>query len=167
MMFFSFTKRQLQERQFLVASLLFEFLVSTSFYILRIVYMAELSPGEIFLALFLRSQLTNTVTVALIFLPKLWYQHKQVRWISEWNWYPCFCNSNSLLYAWIHYDDEYSSLHLEIENLIHKPLTSSIHYFRQYYFYFRFHFWFEKYDRKRSTKVGFLLFPRSFYNSLP
>ncbi|KAG4074877.1 hypothetical protein HA402_009302 [Bradysia odoriphaga] len=74
---------QFRERQFLVASLLIELLVSTSFYILRIVYMAELSPGEIFLALFLRSQLTNTVTVALIFVPKLWYQHKQVRSLAH------------------------------------------------------------------------------------
>ncbi|KAJ6646142.1 putative G-protein coupled receptor [Pseudolycoriella hygida] len=70
---------QFKERQFLLASLLIEFLVSTTYYVLRLVYMAELSPGEIFLALFLRSQLTNTVTVILIFLPKLWYQHKQVR----------------------------------------------------------------------------------------
>ncbi|XP_037926728.1 probable G-protein coupled receptor 158 isoform X3 [Hermetia illucens] len=68
---------QFRERQFLVASLLIEFLVSTNFYILRAIYLPELSPGEIFLALFLRSQLTNTITVGLIFLPKLWYQHKQ------------------------------------------------------------------------------------------
>ena len=70
---------RLQERQFLFASILMEFLVSGSFYVLRAIYLEELSPGAIFLALFLRSQLTNTVTVGLVFLPKLWYQHKQVR----------------------------------------------------------------------------------------
>uniref|UniRef100_A0A1B0C9Q1 Putative g-protein coupled receptor 158 isoform x3 n=1 Tax=Lutzomyia longipalpis TaxID=7200 RepID=A0A1B0C9Q1_LUTLO len=68
---------QFRERQFLVASILIEFVVSSLFYILRALYLPELSPGAIFLALFLRSQLTNTVTVGLIFLPKLWYQHKQ------------------------------------------------------------------------------------------
>lgn len=68
-----------QERQFLVASILIEFLVSANFYILRGFYLPEWSPGAIFLALFLRSQVTNTLTVGLIFLPKLWYQHKQVR----------------------------------------------------------------------------------------
>lgn len=70
--------RLLKERQFLVASVLVEFLTSSSFYILRLVYLQELSPGAIFLALFLRSQVTNTISIGLIFLPKLWYQHKQV-----------------------------------------------------------------------------------------
>lgn len=37
-----------------------------------------MSPSAIFLALFLRSQLTNTMALGLIFVPKLWYQHKQV-----------------------------------------------------------------------------------------
>lgn len=68
----------IQERQFLVASILIEFIVSSSFYILRVVYLPELSPGAIFLALFLRSQVTNSVTIGLVFLPKLWYQQKQV-----------------------------------------------------------------------------------------
>lgn len=55
-----------------------EFLVSSSFYVLRIVYLDELSPVAVFLALFVRSQVTNTLTIALVFLPKLWYQQKQV-----------------------------------------------------------------------------------------
>nr|XP_029714489.1 probable G-protein coupled receptor 158 [Aedes albopictus] len=41
------------------------------------------NPSTLFLALFIRSQLTNTVTLALIFLPKLWYQHKQVRSLAH------------------------------------------------------------------------------------
>ncbi|XP_049530450.1 probable G-protein coupled receptor 158 isoform X3 [Anopheles darlingi] len=68
---------QFRERQFLVASILIEFLVSSTFYILRFWYLDEFNPSTLFLALFVRSQLTNTVTLGLIFLPKLWYQHKQ------------------------------------------------------------------------------------------
>ncbi|XP_062706527.1 metabotropic glycine receptor isoform X3 [Aedes albopictus] len=68
---------QFRERQFLVASILIEFLASSTFYILRFWYLGEFNPSTLFLALFIRSQLTNTVTLALIFLPKLWYQHKQ------------------------------------------------------------------------------------------
>ncbi|XP_049304417.1 uncharacterized protein LOC105231264 isoform X3 [Bactrocera dorsalis] len=69
---------QFRERQFLVATLVIEFLVSTTFYVLRFFYLPEMSPSAIFLALFLRSQLTNTMALGLIFVPKLWYQHKQV-----------------------------------------------------------------------------------------
>ncbi|XP_055850182.1 probable G-protein coupled receptor 158 isoform X4 [Episyrphus balteatus] len=68
---------QFRERQFLVASLLLEFTVSSTFYIARVIYLPELSPGAILLALFLRSQLTNTITLGLVFVPKIWYQHKQ------------------------------------------------------------------------------------------
>ncbi|XP_053961780.1 uncharacterized protein LOC128865430 isoform X1 [Anastrepha ludens] len=69
---------QFRERQFLVATLVIEFLVSTTFYVLRFFYLPEMSPSAIFLALFLRSLLTNTMALGLIFVPKLWYQHKQV-----------------------------------------------------------------------------------------
>ncbi|XP_012155421.1 uncharacterized protein LOC101453059 isoform X2 [Ceratitis capitata] len=68
---------QFRERQFLVATLAIEFLMSTTFYVLRFFYLPEMSPSAIFLALFLRSQLTNTMALGLIFVPKLWYQHKQ------------------------------------------------------------------------------------------
>ncbi|XP_055644410.1 probable G-protein coupled receptor 158 isoform X3 [Toxorhynchites rutilus septentrionalis] len=68
---------QFRERQFLVISIMIEFLVSATFYILRFWYLEEFNPSTLFLALFVRSQLTNTVTLGLIFLPKLWYQHKQ------------------------------------------------------------------------------------------
>ncbi|XP_017486299.1 PREDICTED: uncharacterized protein LOC108374738 isoform X3 [Rhagoletis zephyria] len=69
---------QFRDRQFLVAALAIEFLVSTTFYVLRFFYLPEMSPSAIFLALFLRSLLTNTMALGLIFVPKLWYQHKQV-----------------------------------------------------------------------------------------
>lgn len=69
---------QFRERQFLVASIIIEFITSTTFYVIRACYLIDFSPGTLFLALFIRSQLTNTITLGLIFLPKLWYQHKQV-----------------------------------------------------------------------------------------
>lgn len=72
-----------KERQFLVASILAEFIVSVNFYILRAIYLDSWGPGTIFLILFLRSQLTNTLTMVLVFLPKLWYQHKQVSSLSS------------------------------------------------------------------------------------
>lgn len=67
-----------QERHFLVASISAEFLISVVFYMFRAFYLNSWGPGTIFLILFLRSQFTNTLTMGLIFLPKLWYQHKQV-----------------------------------------------------------------------------------------
>lgn len=75
---FVFQCSRLKERQFLVASILVEFLVSTIFYLMRSIYLDAWGPGTIFLLLFIRSQISNTLTLALIFLPKLWYQHKQV-----------------------------------------------------------------------------------------
>ncbi|KAI8118663.1 putative G-protein coupled receptor 158 [Lucilia cuprina] len=74
---------QFRERQFLVTTLIIEFIVSLTFYILRYFYLPAMSPSAIFLALFLRSQLTNTIALGLIFVPKLWYQHKQVRSLAH------------------------------------------------------------------------------------
>lgn len=71
-----------QERQFLVASIVIEFIVSFCYYIIRDWYLSELNPTTLFLALFIRSQLTSTITMVLIFLPKIYYQHKQV-WIRN------------------------------------------------------------------------------------
>ena len=66
----------LQERTFLVASILLEFIVSFSYYIIRDWYLSELNPTTLFLALFIRSQLTCTISMILIFLPKIYYQHQ-------------------------------------------------------------------------------------------
>jgi G protein-coupled receptor 158 len=67
-----------KERQFLVASISIELIVSSTFYITKGLYLDQFNPSALFLALFIRSQLTNTITLGLIFIPKLWYQHKQV-----------------------------------------------------------------------------------------
>lgn len=77
----------LQERQFLVASILLEFIISLIYYGIRDIYLSEFNPSTLFLALFIRSQLTNTITLGLIFLPKLWYQHKQVNFSSWMSWF--------------------------------------------------------------------------------
>ncbi|XP_075153883.1 G-protein coupled receptor 158 smog isoform X2 [Haematobia irritans] len=74
---------QFRERQFLEVTLIIEFIVSSVFYILRYMYLPVMSPSAIFLALFVRSQLTNTIALGLIFVPKLWYQHKQVRSLAH------------------------------------------------------------------------------------
>ncbi|CRL00772.1 CLUMA_CG014026, isoform B [Clunio marinus] len=68
---------QFRERQFLVASIVIEFIVSSSYYIIKDWYLPELNPTTLLLAMFIRSQLTNTVTVILIFMPKIYYQHRQ------------------------------------------------------------------------------------------
>jgi G protein-coupled receptor 158 len=73
-----FNHSALQERQFLVASISIELIVSSIFYILKAVYLDDFNPSALLLALFIRSQLTNSITLGLVFAPKLWYQHKQV-----------------------------------------------------------------------------------------
>lgn len=67
-----------QERRFLCAAICVEAFVSGVFYVLRALYVTTLHPDYMYLAYFLRSQLTSTVVILLIFTPKLWYQHKQV-----------------------------------------------------------------------------------------
>lgn len=68
----------MQERNFLVAAIIIEFVVSINFYIFRAVYVDRLSAQVLFLCLFVRSQLTNTVTLGLVFLPKLLHPQKKV-----------------------------------------------------------------------------------------
>ena len=67
-----------------MASILVEFIVSTIYYVIRDWYLSEFNPTTLFLALFIRSQLTNTITMVLIFLPKLYFQHRQVSKIMNW-----------------------------------------------------------------------------------
>lgn len=61
-----------------MAALIIEFVVSINFYILRAVYVDQLNAQVLFLCLFVRSQLTNTVTLGLVFLPKLLHPQKKV-----------------------------------------------------------------------------------------
>ncbi|XP_077285240.1 G-protein coupled receptor 158 smog [Arctopsyche grandis] len=74
---------QFQERRFLCAAICVEAIVSGVFYVLRAFYVTTLHPDYMYLAYFVRSQLTSTVVILLIFTPKLWYQHKQVRSLAQ------------------------------------------------------------------------------------
>lgn len=62
-----------------MAAIIIEFVVSINFYIFRAVYVDQLNAQVLFLCLFVRSQLTNTVTLGLVFLPKLLHPQKKVR----------------------------------------------------------------------------------------
>ncbi|RZF43571.1 hypothetical protein LSTR_LSTR008084 [Laodelphax striatellus] len=70
---------QFEERRFLCCTVALEAIVSCGFYTIRALYWETLHPDHTFLATFVRSQLTSTLVLMLIFTPKLWYQHKQVR----------------------------------------------------------------------------------------
>ncbi|XP_068084648.1 metabotropic glycine receptor [Anabrus simplex] len=70
---------QFQERRFLCLAIAVEASVSGIFYVLRILFHATLHPDYSYLAYFTRSQLTNTAVLLLIFMPKLWYQHRGTR----------------------------------------------------------------------------------------
>lgn len=67
-----------QERNFLVAAIIIEFVVSIVYYSFRAIYVDLMSAQVVFLCLFVRSQLTNTVTLGLVFLPKLLHPQKKV-----------------------------------------------------------------------------------------
>ncbi|KAL5005951.1 hypothetical protein ScPMuIL_017109 [Solemya velum] len=64
------------EGTYITAAIVYEALLSTIFYILRHVYWLNLHPDYLFLMYFLRCQLTITITLLLLFGPKLWYAHR-------------------------------------------------------------------------------------------
>jgi G protein-coupled receptor 158 len=59
------------ERRFLCSALIVEAIVSGPFYILRAVAWPHLHPDMAFVAYVARSQLSNTVVLMLLFLPKV------------------------------------------------------------------------------------------------
>ncbi|WAR10136.1 GP158-like protein, partial [Mya arenaria] len=62
---------------FYVSTAIFqECVISTMFYALRHIYWVNLHPDYLFLMYFLRCQLTVSVTLVLVFGPKLWYAHR-------------------------------------------------------------------------------------------
>lgn len=50
---------------------------------LRIFVLQGLHPDLILLSYFLRTQLSVTTTLFLIFVPKFWYQQKQIRSLGQ------------------------------------------------------------------------------------
>lgn len=71
-------KTSFKERHCLTASIFIEFIISSIYYVIRDWYLSELNPTTLLLALFIRSQLTNTVILILLFFPKIYYQRRRV-----------------------------------------------------------------------------------------
>ncbi|CAH1133680.1 unnamed protein product [Ceutorhynchus assimilis] len=76
-------RTQFHERNFLCAAISLELAISVIFYIARIFILNELHPDVVLVIYCVRSQLSQTVTLLLIFLPKFWYQQKQVRSLAQ------------------------------------------------------------------------------------
>ncbi|KAI4464182.1 g-protein coupled receptor [Holotrichia oblita] len=74
---------QFVERNFLCAAISVELAVSTLFYISRIIIFPELHPDLVLIAYFIRTHCTVTPTLLLVFVPKFWYQQKQVRSLAQ------------------------------------------------------------------------------------
>ncbi|XP_044752083.1 probable G-protein coupled receptor 158 isoform X2 [Coccinella septempunctata] len=76
-------RTQFHERNFLCAAISLELAVSTIFYVSRILILPGLHPDYILIVCCVRIQLSTTVTLLLVFLPKFWYQQKQVRSLGQ------------------------------------------------------------------------------------
>ncbi|XP_074029464.1 G-protein coupled receptor 158 smog isoform X1 [Leptinotarsa decemlineata] len=76
-------RTQYQERTYLCAAISLELAISTLFYISRVLILPGLHPDVVLIVFCVRTQLTQTLALALIFLPKFWYQQKQVRNLAQ------------------------------------------------------------------------------------
>lgn len=64
------------EGTYITAAICYEAVISIVFYVLRHVYWTDLHPDYLFLMSFVRCQLTVTITLLLVFGPKLLYAHR-------------------------------------------------------------------------------------------
>lgn len=62
---------QFNERTFLSGAVFVEILFSSVFYVIRILYWSAMSPTNVLVVAFIRSQLTNSLVLLLIFSPKV------------------------------------------------------------------------------------------------
>ncbi|XP_063902350.1 metabotropic glycine receptor isoform X3 [Zophobas morio] len=76
-------RTQFHERSFLCAAISIELAVSTLFYIARILLLPGLHPDFVLIIYCLRTQLSTSMTLMLVFIPKFWYQQKQVRSLAQ------------------------------------------------------------------------------------
>lgn len=60
-----------------------ELAVSSLYYISRVLILPGLHPDIVLIIYCLRIQLSTTVTLVLVFIPKFWYQQKQVRSLAQ------------------------------------------------------------------------------------
>uniref|UniRef100_A0A8D8QWF4 Probable G-protein coupled receptor 158 n=1 Tax=Cacopsylla melanoneura TaxID=428564 RepID=A0A8D8QWF4_9HEMI len=70
---------QFEERQFLWCSVFIELLFSSSFYVWRALAVHPIHPDVNLIAVFIRSHVTNTMVLLVLFFPKFWYHYKQHR----------------------------------------------------------------------------------------
>ncbi|XP_030748253.1 probable G-protein coupled receptor 158 [Sitophilus oryzae] len=76
-------RTQFHERSFLCAAISLELAVSAIFYTVRAIVLHELHPNLVLIIYCIRTQLSQTILLVLIFLPKFWYQQKQVRSLGQ------------------------------------------------------------------------------------
>ncbi|XP_031345784.1 probable G-protein coupled receptor 158 [Photinus pyralis] len=76
-------RTQFHERRYLCAAISIELAVSGLFYMARIFILPDLHPNFVLIAHFIRTQFTATITLLLVFVPKFWYQQKQVRSLAQ------------------------------------------------------------------------------------
>ncbi|XP_066247821.1 metabotropic glycine receptor isoform X1 [Euwallacea similis] len=76
-------RTQFHERNFLCAVTSIELATSIIFYAVRISILNELHPDMVLIIYCVRSQISQTTSLFLIFLPKFWYQQKQVRSLGQ------------------------------------------------------------------------------------
>ncbi|KAK4880411.1 hypothetical protein RN001_008557 [Aquatica leii] len=76
-------RTQFHERRYLCAAISIELAVSGLFYVARIFILPDLHPNFVLIAHFVRTQFTATITLLLVFVPKFWYQQKQVRSLAQ------------------------------------------------------------------------------------
>ncbi|KAL1490571.1 hypothetical protein ABEB36_013241 [Hypothenemus hampei] len=76
-------RTQFHERSFLCAAVSLELAISVIFYAARISILDTLHPDLMLIIYCVRSQMSQTVSLLLIFLPKFYYQHKQVRSLGQ------------------------------------------------------------------------------------
>ncbi|CAH0557756.1 unnamed protein product [Brassicogethes aeneus] len=76
-------RTQFHERSFLCAAISIELAVSTLFYAARVLILPGLHPNLVLICYCIRTQLSATLTLLLVFVPKFWYQQKQVRSLGQ------------------------------------------------------------------------------------
>ncbi|CAH1183725.1 unnamed protein product [Phaedon cochleariae] len=76
-------RTQFHERTFLTVAISLELAVSTVFYMARAVFLPGLHPDTILIIYCVRTQVSQTMALLLIFVPKFWYQQKQVRNLAQ------------------------------------------------------------------------------------
>lgn len=65
------------------AAISIELAISGLFYAARIFVLPDLHPNFVLIAHFVRTQFTTSITLLLVFVPKFWYQQKQVRSLGQ------------------------------------------------------------------------------------